>query len=283
MPARFKDIEVIKEDGKLESFSLDKLNHSLERAHVAPQLCQAVGDHLSEQLHHTCTTHDIRSAVKRYLKKNNKYAAARYDLRRALMDLGPSGFPFERYIGFLFEELGYHVQIGQTVAGRCVTHEVDVIASKDDQIDMIECKYHNSFGVRSDVKVAMYVSARFEDVREAYEAKVDQSRQFNHGWLVTNTKLTADARKFATCRGLRIMSWDEPIGHNLQDVISQTCLYPITSLSSLKTKTKQLLIEHDIVACKQLRDVDTKRLTHLPQGELHAGQHEAHLVCELPS
>ena len=80
------------------------------------------------------------------------------------MELGPSGFPFEKFISKLFEVQKYSVQTGQFVKGKCVTHEIDVIARKENEIVLAECKYRNTQGITVDVKTPLYIHSRFEDV-----------------------------------------------------------------------------------------------------------------------
>ena len=62
------------------------------------------------------------------------------------MELGPSGFPFENFIGHIFRHDGYSTDVGVIMQGNCVTHEVDVLACKDDRCYIVECKYHNQAG-----------------------------------------------------------------------------------------------------------------------------------------
>ena len=44
------------------------------------------------------------------------------------MELGPSGFPFEKLVGKILEQEGFETRVGVIVQGNCVQHEVDVIA-----------------------------------------------------------------------------------------------------------------------------------------------------------
>ncbi|GAI02479.1 unnamed protein product, partial [marine sediment metagenome] len=60
------------------------------------------------------------------------------------MDMGPEGFVFEKYIAKILREYGFITEVGRILNGHCVNHEVDVIAKKENQVCMIECKYHNS-------------------------------------------------------------------------------------------------------------------------------------------
>ncbi|MGS0527278.1 hypothetical protein ACU8V7_21050 [Zobellia nedashkovskayae] len=44
--------------------------------------------------------------------------------------MGPTGFPFERFIGALLTYSGYETKVGIVMDGICVTHEIDVVAEK---------------------------------------------------------------------------------------------------------------------------------------------------------
>ena len=67
---------------------------------------------------------------------------------------------------------------------------------------MIEAKFHNALGTRSDVHVSLYTKARFDDVSEKYN--------FDQAWLVTNTKVTKDALDYALCVDMKVISWNYP-------------------------------------------------------------------------
>ena len=74
---------------------------------------------------------------------------------------------FQTIVGFiaeLFKQQGYKVEVGKILQGNCVSHEIDVIAVKENQLNLMECKYRNQPGVAVDVKTPLYIKARFEDV-----------------------------------------------------------------------------------------------------------------------
>jgi hypothetical protein len=58
----------------------------------------------------------------------------------------------------------FQTQTGIILEGKCVTHEIDVKAKKDQLLYLMECKYKNQGGVSVDVKVPLYINSRFEDV-----------------------------------------------------------------------------------------------------------------------
>ena len=175
------------------------------------------------------------------------------------MELGPSGFPFEKFIGKLFETKGYAVSIGQIVNGVCVTHEIDVIGRKGNEIVLIECKYRNANGMNVDVKTPLYIHSRFEDVlaNGAFKTATEKVK----GWIATNSRFTGDAIAFATCKQINLLGWDYPVGTSLRELIDESGLYPVTCLSSLTKEEKQWLLSKDFVLAKDIclnKDILTK-------------------------
>lgn len=168
------------------------------------------------------------------------------------MDLGPSGFPFEDFIAEIFKSKGYTAITGQHVQGHCVEHEVDVVAYNENKLIMCEAKFHNELGMRSDLKVALYVKARFDDLYEKEYTEYGGARKLDEGWLITNTKFTATALDYGMCNGLHMVSWNFPAKGNLQDLIEDADLHPITCLRSLKQHQIKELISQNVVLCKTL-------------------------------
>ena len=92
------------------------------------------------------------------------------------MELGPSGFPFEKFVAAIIKEEGYQTEVGVIVQGACVTHEVDVVATTDHQHIMVECKYHNQQGRVNDVKIPLYIQSRFLDIeKQHHEVEGEES------------------------------------------------------------------------------------------------------------
>ena len=198
------------------------------------------------------TTREIYRLAFNLLKRQPPPTAARYALKRAIIELGPSGHPFEKIVGEILKAQGYAVNIGALVKGHCVTHEVDVVAEKDNHIIMAECKFHHERGLKVDVKVALYVQARFEDIKKAWQTGAGESPEFNEAWLVTNAKLTSDAIQYAGCVGMKAVGWDYPQGESLAVLIERTGLVPITALTDLNITQKRQLTEKGIILCNEL-------------------------------
>ena len=170
------------------------------------------------------------------------------------MELGPSGFPFEKYIGAILHYQGHNVRIGEIVQGKCVDHEVDVIAKTDHTQLMVECKYHNLPGTICDVKVPLYIQSRFLDVAAEWTRLQGKEVLTYQGCVVTNTRFSDDAIKYGTCAGLKLIGWDYPSRGSLRDQIDSLGLYPITCLTSLTRSEKQYLLDKKIVLCHELNN-----------------------------
>jgi len=198
-------------------------------------------------------TSDIYKRAFSLLKKVKYPVAVRYSLRKAVMELGPTGFPFEKYVAEIFKRRGYNTHTGVVLKGFCVSHEVDILMEKDNEHIFVECKFHNQPGMKVDVKVALYVHARFLDLAKGHGLNEAGSPKIHEGWLVTNTKLTTDAIQYANCAGLTLIGWDYPAKGNLQDLILETGVHPLTFLTTLSMKEKSDLLGRGMVMCRDLK------------------------------
>ncbi len=241
---------VIKESGEKEKLDLKKLKLSLYSAGASKNLVNKTIREVKRKAYPGVTTREILHTVLQCLKEEAG-VSQRYNLKRAVMLLGPSGFPFEKFVARILREYQYKTKTNVLVRGKCVMQEIDVQAVKNKQKFMIECKYHNTPGKKSDLKVVMYTYARFLDV---------QHKGFDQGWLVTNTKCTTEAEKYAACSGLRVISWKYPKEFCLEKMLEQRKLYPITTLFSVNFQYKEKLIKSNVIL---LRDLLDQRLTFL--------------------
>jgi Holliday junction resolvase-like predicted endonuclease len=249
-----QNVMIRKADGTMEPFDMVKLEHSLRRSHATSTLIQKVVQQIVTEIEEGMTTHDIYQKAFQLLRKLEKPSAIRYSLRRAIMDLGPSGFPFEKFVAEIFKTRGYEAITDQIVLGECVEHEVDIVAWKGDELIMSEVKFHNQLGLKSDLKVVLYVKARFEDLSQNAYLYGDKQRKMTDGWLITNTKFTLSAIKYAECKNLKIIGWNYPIDGGLKDMIESSGLHPLTTLNSLSDHDKKALIEKDVILCKAITE-----------------------------
>jgi Holliday junction resolvase-like predicted endonuclease len=240
---------VIKIDGTKEVYDEEKIRQSASRVGVPKELqeemLQSIRDRLFDGIH----TNEIFAMIKEYLRSSDTpYLALKYNLKDALSQLGPSGYPFEKYVALLLSDIGYHTQTNQILMGRCVPHEVDVLASKDEITYFIEAKFHKNVSQRTDVRVTLYIKSRFEDLKKNW--RLGECRP----WIVTNTRFSTDAIKYGECQNIKLTSWGYPKGEGIMDLIEHTGLHPITILEDLSSSDKLRLLQSGVVSCRQLKD-----------------------------
>lgn len=245
-------IYITKASGKSVPFSAEKLKKSLKNSGADDVLINTILEEVTAKLYEGMSTGKIYKMAFRLLKSKGNYIAAKYNLKQGIMELGPSGYPFELFIGELFKHQGYSVLIGQIIQGKCVTHEIDVVARKGMDALMIECKYHNQSGTISDVKIPLYIQSRFKDVEQTWLSIKGNENINLRGSVITNTKFTTDAIKYGTCAGLDLLGWDYPSKKSLKGQIDASGLYPITCLTTLTKQEKQRLLDDKIVLCKSI-------------------------------
>lgn len=245
-------INVSKYSGEVVPFSPEKLIRSLIRAGAPEATAQKILNQIQPQLYQGMSTRKIYQLAFRILRGKSRPLAARYRLKSAIMELGPSGFPFEKFIGEVLRCQGFNVEVGVVVQGRCVSHEVDVIASKGSAIYLVECKYHNHHAAINTVKIPLYIQARFDDIKAAWRELPAHHGKLPQGWVVSNTRFTSDAIQYAECMGLKLIGWNYPRKGNLQDLIESEGLYPLTCLTTLTKSEKQQLLDRKIVLSHEL-------------------------------
>ena len=274
------NINVTKGTGEQVAFDAGKLGSALKRSGAKPDEIANIIRQVESMLYDGISTKKIYRIAYGFLRKKSQHAAGRYRLKKAIMELGPTGYPFEKFVGRLFESQGYVSEVGQLVQGKCIHHEVDVVATKPGKQVMVECKFHRDSSRRSDVKVALYIHSRFQDLKAAWELSEHFNANINYrGMVVCNTRFSDDAAQFAKCAGLNLVSWDYPSGNSLKDWIDRSGYHPITSLHSLKKREKQQLLEEGIVLCRELESQqDYLRKIGFGERQLSAVLKEARLL-----
>jgi ATP cone domain len=246
-------VRITKADGNNEFFKVEKLRRSLRRSGATPLEVNQIVDEISSELYDGIKTQEIYRRAFSLLRERESTIAARYSLRRALFGLGPSGFPFERFLARLFTAEGYQTKTGIIMQGKCAPHEIDFAAYNDTHSFVGEAKFHARPGIKTDLQVAMYSYARLLDLKDTKICNEDicSVKEF---WLITNTKFTTTAEDYATCVGVPLLSWDYPRHNNLQDRIERARVYPITVIAGLSPSQIETLISYDIITCKDLVD-----------------------------
>ncbi|OYX23615.1 MAG: ATPase [Flavobacteriales bacterium 32-35-8] len=274
------NFKVIKSSGEKVKFSLDKLRSSLSKSGADNQTINQIIDKVRDELYNGISTKEIYNRAFALLKKKGSYLASKYKLKKAIYELGPTGYPFERFISAILKYSGYETLVGEILQGACVTHEIDVIAHKNGTTTVIECKFHSEEGRNCNVKVPLYIASRYKDVKAHWDSKPHNTK-LNEGWVVTNTRFTEDALQYGKCAGLYLLSWDYPKNDGLRDRIDRLGLYPITVSTLLSSREKQFLLSRDVVLCRDLID-DVFFLDHLGVSDIRKEKilNEISMLCK---
>lgn len=262
-------INVIKASGQKEPYSQEKLLASVRRAGIPKDIQQELIRYIESNIYDNIPTSQIYKYISDFFKQNNPYNKSKYSLKKAIMELGPTGYPFEDFVAEILEEEGYSVQTRQVLEGKCISHEIDVLAQKGNEKIAVEAKFHNQFGIKTDIHVALYVRARFEDLQEKHG--------LTKAWIATNTKMTEDAINYSACVGINLMSWSYPNDVSLRALLEKHNIHPITQLESLSSSQKQTLLQNHHVLCRELKEEDLLVL-NLPKEKIKKILEEARYV-----
>ena len=220
-----KQFHITKSSGEQVKFSMDKLQHSLQHSGASDDMVQEIVQRVQDELYQGITTREIYNRAYALLKKKKSVYASKYKLKKAIYELGPTGFPFEKFISGILHYSGYQTKVGEMLQGTCVSHEIDVIAIKNGILNVIECKFHSDDGLKCNVKVPLYINSRYKDVKTPLNSQKEKSFKDTEGWVVTNTRFTNDALEYGKCAGLYLLSWDYPHGDGLKERIDRLRLY----------------------------------------------------------
>ncbi len=246
-------VRVVKANGETQFFDPEKLRGSLLNSGATEGAAEKVLGEILPSLKDGMTTNDIYRHAFDILGRMDKPVARSYSLRRAVMELGPSGFSFEDFVAKILESRGYKCETRQVVLGSCVPHEVDVVAHNNKELIMVEAKFHNELGTKSDLKVALYIKARFDDIKENVFDYGGKGRHVTDSWLVTNTKFSSTALHYGECKNLTMIGWNYPDKGNLKQMIEEAKLHPVTALTTLSREQKKLIMEGGFVLCSDIK------------------------------
>lgn len=274
-------IVILKASGVEEVFSENKLRQSLTNAGAETDIINKIVENINKWIFPGVSTKKIYSRAFAMLKKEKSTYSVRYKLKQAIYELGPTGYPFESFIGQIFTRWGYNVEVGVVVDGKNVTHEMDVIATQDKKQHLVECKYHKDQGKQVSIQVPLYVRSRVNDIVETRQV-LPGYKGFNfEGWVITNTRFSLDSIEYGKGCGLNLLSWDYPEGKGLKDIVEQLNIYPITILVHITVKQKQELMKQGIVTCMQLlKNVQVLNSFELSERKKNKIMNELKEICK---
>ena len=272
--------KIYKTNGDLVPFDKSKVKESLVRSGARESIADQVTKQVAQEVEPKMSTTDIYRIAFNLLEEYKQGgAAARYTLKRSIMEFGPTGFPFEQFVGEILSHRGFETQVGVKMEGECVNHEVDVVAKKDDKHFLMECKFHHKTGIKTNVKVPMYIHSRFRDIQR--KKNKEEKKDANHSfWVVTNTRFTNDATNFGECMGMNMLGWRHPQSGGLEIWIEETNLHPVTCLTTIEENWKSKLLKNDLVLCKDLiKNKDELKSFGLNEERVENLTEEAKKVC----
>jgi hypothetical protein len=228
---------VIKRSGARELFDEAKVKVAILRSGATAQEAEEILKRLKTELYDGITTEVIYRHVHQMLQGRK---AIKFGLKKAILRLGPEGENFERFMARVYEAEGYRTTVRSTIPGKCVQHEVDIILENESEKVMVECKFHNSLGLKSNIQCTLYCFARFLDLKA--------TQNFDLSCLATNTRFSSDAVQYADCVGMRLLGWRHPEGAGLEQLVEKHFLYPITILDMHRSDLGILLSKHFLLA-----------------------------------
>lgn len=240
--------------GELVPFVPQILKNSLSKSGASKNEVEAVFKKVTQRLVSGMTTREIYQIAFDELRTIRKSYAARYNLKKALRDLGPEGYYFEAWIARIFKQNKCQTKQGVTLQGHAVTHEIDVVAVNETELHLGECKFKNDSNAKTPVTTPMYFLSRYNDLKdiafEFFEKKIFPT----HPWLFTNAHFSSDAIEFAEFYGINLMAWNYPPGNSIKERVDRIALYPITCLTTLTANQTEVLLKSGIILVKELID-----------------------------
>ena len=227
-------------------FNPNKIITTCLRAGASKDATKRIIKKIRGQIYRGVETQNIYKMVLSALgeEKEGKALKQRYQLKDSIMRLGPAGFIFENYVGEILRHYGFKIKgIRRKIKGKCITHEIDLVAHNKNKKILVECKHHSKHGAYTGLKESLYTHARFLDTKQ----------DFGSEYLVCNTKVSTSAKKYAKCVGQQIISWRHPPNNTLENIIERNHLYPITILN-LRPFEIKIFLRYRIMLAKDLLD-----------------------------
>jgi len=254
-------IIIVKSNGDKEILKPGKIINALKRSGASDDLAESITKKIETTAWSGITTREIYHIAKQLLRKTSPALAARYSLRDAIFRLGPAGFEFEKYMMLLFRTYGYKTELPEILEGKCITHEVDILARKDSKTIIMECKLRHSTNIYIGIKDTMSTWARFMDLKDG--AKLGRCPKIDEVWLVTNSRFSYDSQKYGACKKMGMLSWNTPAERPLPQWIDQKKLYPVTVLHSVKNYHLKVFSNIDLLLLKDVVKYSQKELSRM--------------------
>ena len=252
------DVFVTKADGTKQLFDREKIVKTCLRMGANRKIANDIVEKVEKRLYDGIPTKKILQITFRLLRKYQSNVRHLLDLRKGL-SLMNSKPEFEKFVQILLARHGFEVSPNQILRGKCVGHEVDAIARKDGITYFVEAKHHTNYHTPTGLDESRIARAVLEDVTEGFglgknDLKIDRAM------IVTNTRYSEHAQRYGKCRNILQIGWSSPAKFDLQNMIEEKKLYPLSCLRGLNSETKMKLVNSGIVLMKQLFEEETSTI-----------------------
>ena len=254
-------IRVRKADGRLEPYDRSKVVRTALHLGLDPGEAETVADEVSRRVYDGIPTSKVLSIIHELARKSRPELEHIGDLREAISKMR-SKPDFEEYIRLVLKAIGYLVEPGRVLEGRCVSHEIDGIAFMGDEVLVVEVKHHVNPHTYTGLDTVLQLWAALEDLQEGYRLGLHHYA-FSSAILACNTKISLHAERYARCKGIKYMGWKYPRAFALGDIVAKHRLYPITMLRFLSEEQVASLGNQGIVTLSQLVEYDPGELARL--------------------
>ncbi len=241
---------VIKADGTRQPYDRYRVMRTARNYGVPDDYIIEVAADVERRLYDGIRTRDILHIIHTSARKFQPSVEGRTNVRRAIGLLGPKP-DFELYVQALLKGSGYAVEEGRILKGRCGEHEVDAIARKDGITYFVEVKHHHNHHRMTGLDEGRIARAIVEDVQEGYKAGKNDFT-IDKAMIVTNTKLSAHAKRYAACWDIKHIGWDNPKDENIAAMVANMKLCPVTLIKGVDAKMRKKLVEAGIVTVGEL-------------------------------
>lgn len=251
-----KNIKVQNLEGEKEPFSSQKVYRSARNAGASKKLAKEITEKIEKKVYPNIKTAEIFEEIKKILRKKDFKTSLKFDLKKAMKRLGPTGFPFEKYVRSIFKSKGFKTKINLYIKGKCCTYEIDFLAKKEGTVHVGECKFRNLFDKAININFVLINYARFLDLKKGKYLKSFSDSTIKN-LLITNAKFTKKAIRYAKCMGADLWGWKFPEKKGLEKVIEEKKLYPITILPSLSKEMTNIFISKEKMLAKDILNIKT--------------------------
>lgn len=243
-------IKITKSSGEMVPYDEEKVRRSVSRTGADEKTIAAILHEVQKALKPGMGTKEIYAIVRKGLRKEKPWAAARYNLRAAIVRMGPTGFNFEKYVSSILNAYGYRAETPDSYMGACIRHEVDVTAEKEGRTAFIEAKFRRNFETTITIKDVLATWARYLDLVDG--ARIGQCPHFDEAWVVTNARFTDQCLKYGHCKNMVLIGWNHPRERTLAMMVDLNALYPLTVIDELTEDELSAFSRAGLMLCREV-------------------------------